>query len=127
MKQLTVFEMEAVSGGAFTMGAYTWDFSSFESAVSSVVYNAIDATIGVIGGAAIGAMAGSIIGGRWGGAGGGILGIGTIGQGVGMIWGAGLGAIGAATLGAFVGYTAAWPYGLKALDAMMNGTINLWS
>lgn len=41
MKQLTVFEMEEISGG------YTWDFSSLSSAITSLASNAGELVISV--------------------------------------------------------------------------------
>ena len=37
MKQLTVFEMEEISGG------YCWDFSSITGALTSIVFNSAEA------------------------------------------------------------------------------------
>ena len=81
MKQLTVFEMEEISGG------YSWDFSSITGALTSIVFNSAEAIGASILGATAGALAGSAMGGIFGGNGGGILGIGSIGQAVGMIYG----------------------------------------
>ncbi len=39
MKQLTVFEMEAISGG------YSWDFSSIQSSITSLVSNGVEAVV----------------------------------------------------------------------------------
>ncbi|WP_281078487.1 hypothetical protein [Klebsiella quasivariicola] len=122
MQQLSVFEMEAVSGGT-----YTWDFSSVTSAITTLATNGISCVAGALGAGAIGAMIGSIIGGRWGGAGGGILGIGSIGQGVGMVWGLVVGAIGGAICGALVGFDDVYKYGTMAAEGGIDGTLNLWS
>lgn len=75
MKQLTVFEMEEISGG------YSRDFSSVANALSSIICNGAEAIGASILGATAGALAGSAMGGIFGGNGGGILGIGSIGRG----------------------------------------------
>lgn len=41
MKQLTVFEMEAISGG------YSWDFSSVTSTLTSLASNGVEALASV--------------------------------------------------------------------------------
>ncbi|PJR64060.1 colicin V synthesis protein [Raoultella sp. T31] len=78
MRELSVMEVEAVSGAGF------WD------AISSSLLAA----------AGFGS-AGAIIGGMHGGDGGGILGVGTIGQGVGMVAG-GLMGVAAGLVGGFI-------------------------
>ena len=122
MQQLSVLEMEAVSGGT-----YSWDFSTAEKAIASLATNAISCVTGTIGGAAVGAPIGSIIGGRWGGDGGGLLGFGGIGQGVGMVWGLVVGAICGGVLGALVGFDDVYKYGTLAIEGGIDGTLNLWS
>jgi energy-coupling factor transport system substrate-specific component len=124
MKELTVFEMEAVSGAGTEN--YSWDFSSFGSLVLSTFNNALSATAGALGGAVAGGFIGSIIGGRWGGEGGGILGIGSIGQGVGMLYGAAFGMAGGAVAGALGGWDDVYEFGIKALDGLVAGTLKLW-
>lgn len=121
MKQLTVFEMEEISGG------YTWDFSSVSSAITSLAGNSVELVASVAIAASAGGMAGSIIGGRWGGAGGGILGFGAIGQGVGMIWGLVVGAIGCGIAGAFVGWDTTYTEVVNLAEGVINGTTKLWS
>ena len=51
MKQLTVFEMEAISGG------YTWDFSSASAAITSLASNAVEA----VGAMALGGIVTAVI------------------------------------------------------------------
>ncbi|HBM3151477.1 TPA: hypothetical protein LVM03_002240, partial [Klebsiella oxytoca] len=80
MKQLTVFEMEAISGG------YSWDFSSLGSALSSLVCNGAEAVASAVLAGTMAGMYGSIIGGAHGSNGGGIFGVGSAAAGVGMIW-----------------------------------------
>ena len=75
MHQLTVFEMEEISGGALT---------DTLSDVATWVAKEIGA---VALGVSIGAIMGTAFAGRWGGVSGGIFGIGSIGQLVGMISG----------------------------------------
>ena len=87
MKQLTVFEMEEISGG------YSWDFSSIQSTISSFACNAVEAiAAGVLGGI-VGGSFGTLIGGTQSGANGGLLGFGLIGNGVSLgsycWWGSG--------------------------------------
>ncbi|MCU6663653.1 hypothetical protein D3C75_211950 [compost metagenome] len=124
MKELTVFEMEAVSGAGSAF--YTFDFSSPASFLGSVVENAFSATAGAIGGGFAGAWVGAIIGGRWGGEGGGIFGIGSIAQGVGMLFGFAAGGIGGMALGALGGWDDVYELGIEALEAGMAGTLKLW-
>ncbi|MFU2316234.1 colicin V synthesis protein [Rahnella sp. PCH160] len=81
MRELSVMEVEAVSGAGF--------FSALTSAIL---------------GAAGAGSAGAIIGGMHGGDGGGVLGVGTIGQGVGMIVGGLFGIAFGAVAGAIVGW-----------------------
>ncbi|MDA3144928.1 hypothetical protein I6U06_23375 [Klebsiella pneumoniae] len=120
MKQLTVFEMEEISGG------YTWDFSSLSSAITSLASNAGELVISVALGAAVGAMAGSVIGGVHGGDGGGLLGIGSIGQGVGMIWGLVVGAIGCGIAAATVGWDQTLAVCLDVVGSVIDGTFAPW-
>lgn len=120
MKQLTVFEMEEISGG------YTWDFSSLSAAITSVVSNAGELVISVALGASVGAMAGSIIGGAHGGDGGGLLGIGSIGQGVGMIWGLIVGAIGCGIAAATVGWDQTLATCIDVANGVIDGTFVPW-
>ena len=61
MKELTVFEMEEISGG------YSWDFSSFSSALTSIASNGVEAVASALFGGAMFGMMGSIIGGCNGG------------------------------------------------------------
>ncbi len=68
MKELTVFEMDTISGG------YSWDFSSIQSTVTSLVSNGVEAAAS----AALGAITWGVYGLLWGGtqsgANGGLLG-----------------------------------------------------
>lgn len=110
MKQLNVFEMEAISGGT-----------------SGFLNNAIR-EIGAIGiGASIGATFGAIIGGRWGGDGGGVIGFGAIGQLVGMLGGLAIGAVTIGAFGAIVGYDATYDLSIDAINGLIDGTFNVWS
>lgn len=121
MKQLTVFEMDAISGG------YSWDFSSFGTSVASVVGNGFEAIAsGLICGAAH-AMIGSAIGGSQGGDGGGILGFGAIGQAVGMVWGLVVGGAGGALYGAMGGWEFAKDQAMAAMGGLYNGTLSPWA
>ncbi|MBA7843776.1 hypothetical protein HV213_26535 [Klebsiella sp. RHBSTW-00484] len=113
MKQLTVFEMEEISGGSIDlMGAL--DFIVKE--------------IGAIGlGASLGAAFGSGYAGRWGGVGGGILGFGALGQGVGMIAGLFIGGIGFGVAAGIAGWDKTYELAQKAINSILDGTFNLWS
>lgn len=121
MKQLTVFEMEEISGG------YSWDFSSFDNALKAMAGNMVELAASVAVAASAGGMAGSIIGGRWGGDGAGVLGFGVIGQGVGMIWGLAVGAIGSGIAGAVVGWDVVSEKAIAFADGLISGTTNFWS
>ncbi len=85
MKELTVFEMEEISGG------YSWDFSSLSSSLTSLVSNGVEAVGAAILGGTIAAVAGTLIGGTQSGANGGLLGFGLLGNLVGMFWGLAMG------------------------------------
>ena len=122
MKQLSVMEMDAVSGGR-----YTWNFSSVSNAVTSVVTNGISAAAGIVGGAAAGAAIGTIIGGAHGGDGGGILGVGSIGQGVGMIYGLAAGAVIGGIAGGLAGFDDVYNYGTAFIDGAIEGTFVPWA
>lgn len=121
MKQLTVFEMETISGG------YSWDFSSISSAITSVVSNGAEAVASAIISGAAHAMIGSTIWGSQGGDGGGLLGIGAIGQAVGMVWGLAVGAIGGAVYGAMGGWEFASKEAQAAMNGLYNGTLAPWA
>lgn len=114
MKQLTVFEMETISGGTF---------SSINDAITFAAQE-----VGAIAlGASLGAMYGSIVGGRWGGAGGGLLGFGAIGQGVGMVWGLVVGGIGWGIAAGIVGWDTTRQYATQAIESTLNGTLAPWN
>lgn len=121
MKELTVFEMEAISGG------YNWDFSSFSSAVTSLAGNAVEAAGAAILGGVAGATYGTLIGGTQSGANGGLLGFGLIGNGVGMFWGLLWGAIGGAVGGAAVGWDETVRIGKESVESMISGQLVPWS
>ena len=120
MKQLTVFEMEEISGG------YSWDFSSVANALSSIICNGAEAIGASILGATAGALAGSAMGGIFGGYGGGILGIGSIGQAVGMICGLYIGGLGGAVAGVMVGWDITLDKCIEMFDGFVDGTLAYW-
>ncbi|MEB6635164.1 hypothetical protein [Kluyvera cryocrescens] len=122
MKQLSVMEMDAISGGR-----YSWNFSSVSNAVTSVVTNGISAAAGIVGGAAAGAAIGTIIGGAHGGDGGGILGVGSIGQGVGMLYGLAAGAVIGGIAGGLAGFDDVYNYSTAFLDGAIEGTFTPWT
>lgn len=120
MKQLTLIEMESISGG------YSWDMSSFTSAMTSLASNSIELVSSIAVGGSVGGIYGSIIGGRWGGAGGGLLGFGAIGQGVGMIWGLVVGGIGLGLAAGVVGWDKTYELSMGAIQGTIDGTIAPW-
>ena len=81
MKELSVIEMESIAG------AYSWDFSSLGSALTSIVSNGVEAVASAVTLGSILASYGSSIGGTHGSDNGGIFGVGTIGMAVGGLWG----------------------------------------
>lgn len=81
MRELTVVEMNEVAGASLGTAIYSGILS-----------------------AAAGTAGGAIIGGVHGGDGGGLLGIGSIGQGVGMIAGGAIGLVTAGIFGTIYGY-----------------------
>lgn len=115
MKELTVFEMEEISGGALSdtmSGVVTW----------------IAQEIGAIAlGASLGALLGTAFAGRWGGVSGGIFGIGSIGQGVGMIAGVILGGVCLGIAAAVVGWDVKMSYVEQGFQGLFDGTFNFWS
>ncbi len=115
MQQLTVFEMEAISGG---------DLTETLSSVATWVAQEIGA---VALGASLGALLGTGFAGRWGGVSGGIFGIGSIGQGVGMVAGVILGGICIGIAAGVVGWDMTLQYAQQGLDGLFDGTFNFWS
>lgn len=114
MKELTVFEMEAISGG------YTWDFSSASAAFTSLASNAVEALGAGILGSVITACVGAGLGGFQGGSNGGILGLGLISNAVGAVAGFILGAIGGAAGAVALG----WEGSVEALQSLIESTLN---
>ncbi|AIC09371.1 hypothetical protein [Xylella fastidiosa] len=98
MRELTSNEMNNVSGG---------DFAS-----------RLEASI-VLGVAAF--FAGSIWGGTRGGDGGGVIGIGSIGQGVGMVYGGIAGAIGGLIAGFAIDKDLTYTYTTGFMNSLFNG------
>lgn len=115
MHQLTVFEMEEISGGALT---------DTLSDVATWVAKEIGA---VALGVSIGAIMGTAFAGRWGGVSGGIFGIGSIGQLVGMISGVILGGVCFGAAAGIVGWDMTLEYAQGAMNAIYDGTLNFWS
>lgn len=121
MKQLTIFEMEEISGG------YTWDFSSASSTFTSLASNAVEAVaIGALGGI-ICSIVGAAIGGFQGGSNGGLLGFGLIGNGVGAIAGFILGAIGGVAGAIAFGWDQSMDIFREFLDLALGGTFAPWT
>ncbi|HBQ4003034.1 hypothetical protein NSA37_10965 [Klebsiella pneumoniae] len=112
MKQLTVSEMEAISGGAF-------DLTNAATAVAETIGAAI------LGGTFT-ALMGTILGGRFAGSNGGIFGFGLIGNAVGFIWGLFAGAVGGSILGVLSGWDQTFDWVNQGIEGLINGTFNVW-
>lgn len=120
MKQLNTFEMESISGG------YSWDFSSFSSAALSLVSNSVEAVASAtVLGVLIGAT-GTLIGGTQSGANGGIIGLGLLGNLVGMFWGLAVGATMGVVMGAAIGWEDTIQLGLDGVQGAIAGTFVPW-
>lgn len=120
MKQLTVFEMEEISGG------YSWDFSSFQSSVTSILSNGAEAIASAVLGSLVAAAWGTLIGGTQSGSNGGLLGFGLIGNAIGMVWGAIAGALSGAAGGAALGWDATVALVKQSYESALNGTFVPW-
>ncbi|PXK36069.1 hypothetical protein DMR29_27605, partial [Klebsiella variicola] len=82
MKELSMVEMDCVSGAADTPGwgtGYIWDFSSAQSAITSLANNLFQAGAGLIIGGVGGTLGGMATGAAIGGNTGGKFGFGGIG------------------------------------------------
>ncbi len=120
MKQLTIFEMESISGG------YSWDFSSFQSSITSIVCNGVEAVASaVLLGTGMAAM-GTLIGGTQSGANGGILGFGLLGNAVGMVWGLIVGGVTGVVNGAVMGWDASVALVEEGIQGLLAGTFMPW-
>ncbi|ESN31866.1 high-affinity branched-chain amino acid ABC transporter membrane protein [Klebsiella pneumoniae] len=113
MKQLTVFEMEEISGG-------TLDLPGAATAIAETIGAAI------LGGTMC-ALMGTILGGRYAGSNGGLLGFGLLGNAVGFIWGVLAGSVGGAIMGALSGWDQTFAWVNDAIEGLINGTLNTWS
>lgn len=121
MKELTVFEMDAISGG------YSWDFSSAQSAITSLMSNGVEMAASAALGAATWGVYGLAFGGIQSGANGGLLGFGIIGNAVGAVWGVLMGALGGAVGYAALGWEASVQETLDSMLGIINGTFVPWS
>lgn len=121
MKQLTIFEMEAISGG------YSWDFSSLQSSILTLVNNGAEAVVSAATMGTLGAVFGTFAGGTQAGANGGILGIGLIGNFFGLI----AGFAGGAILGVAGGLAFGWEGTMTVIEAgakgLTDGTFVVWN
>ena len=115
MHQLTVFEMEEISGGALT------------DTLTDIMTWAAKEIGAITLGASLGALAGTAYAGRWGGISGGIFGIGSIGQGVGMIAGVILGGVCFGIAAGVVGWDLTLEYAKMGVGGVFDGTFNFWS
>ncbi|QJT82429.1 hypothetical protein [Kosakonia sp. MUSA4] len=110
MKTLSVQDMNNVSG------AYSWN------SWTSIFSNTVEAIASAALGAALGFAAGAAIGGKHGGDGGGLIGVGSVGQLVGML---GAGVIGAVTIGitgTISGFESTMKNYQNFLDGLFDGT-----
>ena len=115
MHQLTVFEMEEISGGALT------------DTLTDIMTWAAKEVGAIALGASLGAIFGTAFAGRWGGAGGGLLGFGAIGQGVGILFGLVAGGVCFGVAAGIVGWDMTLDYATGVMDAVYDGTLNFWS
>lgn len=120
MKELTIFEMEEISGG------YSWDFSSLSSALSSLVSNGAECVASTLLGAAVTGSIGSFMGGYYAGLTGGQLGFGIIAAGVGMIWGLAVGGIAGGISAALLGWDTSKDIVLNMAAGIIDGTFTPW-
>ncbi|HCI5829122.1 TPA: hypothetical protein NPN63_005255 [Klebsiella pneumoniae] len=120
MKELSVIEMESISG------AYSWDFSSLGSAISSIASNGVEAVASALLLGAITAGGGSIVGGSHGSDNGGIFGVGTIGMMIGGLYGLIVGAINGAAAGFFLGRDQSKQIAIDSLEGIFNGTPGIY-
>ncbi|WP_064180238.1 hypothetical protein [Klebsiella variicola] len=116
MKQLTVFEMEEISGG------YSWDFSSISSTITTLATNGVEALASVALGGVITACIGLWFGGVQGGSNGGLLGFGLLGNLGGTIVGFIIGGIGGAAGSLALGWDGTLGYLQDFLDKVLDGT-----
>ncbi|EOF4705293.1 hypothetical protein ACKWWX_003731 [Klebsiella oxytoca] len=119
MKQLTIVEMNNVSGAGL---------KQIINGDQGVLVGLLDAALGAVlvgfGTSAGGAFQGGVTG---NGSGGGMLGFGVITIGIGSIWGAIQGAVTGAVWGAYLGSQEGMDYVLKGVDAWFAGTIGGWT
>ena len=129
MKELSIIEMDYVSGAADTPGwgtGYSWDFSSVESTLASIANNGWQAIAGLIVGGVGGTLGGMAAGAAIGGNTGGMLGFGLIGALGGAIVGGIAGLVGGLTAGFFGGFDTVFQIFEDVLYAAFNGTFVLW-
>ena len=105
--------MEEISGGALT------------DTLTDIVTWAAKEVGAIALGASLGAIFGTAYAGRWGGVS--IFGIGSIGQGVGMIAGVILGGVCFGIAAGIVGRDMNLDYAQGVMDAIYDGTVNFWS
>lgn len=129
MKELSIMEMDYVSGAADTPGwgtGYTWDFSSTQSAITSLANNLFQMGAGVIAGVVAGTIGGIACGAAVAGNTGGGLGFGLIGALGGAIVGGVAGFVGGLTAGVLWGFDTVCQIAEDVLYAGFNGTLVFW-
>ncbi|HCI6432131.1 TPA: hypothetical protein NPO98_002004 [Klebsiella quasipneumoniae subsp. similipneumoniae] len=120
MKQLTVFEMEEISGG------YSWDFSSFSAGVTSLLGNVVEGAGSAFLGAVVVGAIGASIGGTLGGTNGGLLGFGLLGNLVGVFAGMAVGAVAGGVGAASIGWDECIKYLQDLVESGLDGTFTPW-
>lgn len=120
MKELTINEMESIAG------AYSWDFSSFSSALTSILSNSAEAVASALLLGSAAAAPGSTIGGTHGSDNGGLFGVGTLGMAIGGLYGLIAGAITGAISGLMYGWDAASAEATKMWDSFSSGSHGIY-
>ncbi|EPY4240001.1 hypothetical protein ACXDH0_003734 [Klebsiella pneumoniae] len=116
MKELTINEMESIAG------AYSWDFSSFSSALTSILSNSAEAVASALLLGSAAAALGSTIGSDNGG----LFGVGTLGMAIGGLYGLIAGAITGAISGLMYGWDAASAEATKMWDSFSSGSHGIY-
>ncbi len=129
MKELTVLEMNHVSGAATPPQwgtGYVWDFSSTQSTITSLATDAFQLVAGAIVGGVGGTLGGMATGAAIADNGGGLLGFGLIGSLGGAIVGGVAGFVGGVTAGVFGGFDYVAQIAGDVLYSGFNGSLVFW-
>lgn len=114
MKELTVIEMDNVSGAGIMQ-----ILNGSQDLLAGLVDATVGAAIGLIGYASGGGLQGGLTG---NGSGGGLLGFGTISMGIGALWGAIQGGIFGTIMGAYNGADYVNGQITRLIDGILDGT-----